>query len=535
MGKENQNYDGPSKFPGWMAAAEVALIVTLFFIAGGEPPPHVNEQHYLARLKHFWNPQWCAGDLFLESPDAHFTIVLLLGWTTKFLSLPTVAWCGRLLAWTLLAIGWQRLSQCVVRVRGASVLSAALWVMGCQEGHFAGEWVIGGVEAKCFSYAFVFFALTAAIKDQWNRVWVHLGIATAMHALVGGWSGLILLVLWGVDARKRFPLRKMLPGLAIGGLLGLAGVLPPIVMNWGTPPEIVAEANQIYVFERLPHHLAPLSKPKEWIVDRITPHFIMLTIFALAAWLARWLEQNKSDARVDRRGIGLLTRFAIGAATLLLLGLAIEWSLANHPAEAASLLRYYWFRLSDIAAPMATAILATGLGWRLTRNLGDLIPLLLVSAVLGNFLALTYLQGHPEHRNRAPADSKIWNLDAWIAACDWAANNTESDALFLVPRAANSFKWRAGRAEVVTWKDVPQDAASMVEWWQRYNDVYRHPGSPPEAPMVRSLAKLGATRLRELHEKYEADYCLTTRRTPVSLPVVYRNARYMIYDLRPHN
>ena len=49
--------------------AEVLLIVLIFFIATGDPVPSVNETHYIARLKHFWNPAWCSGDLFLESTD----------------------------------------------------------------------------------------------------------------------------------------------------------------------------------------------------------------------------------------------------------------------------------------------------------------------------------------------------------------------------------------------------------------------------------------------------------------------------------
>jgi hypothetical protein len=44
---------------------EVLLILLVLFVVGGDPPPHDNEAHYLCRLKHFWNPDWCPGDLFL--------------------------------------------------------------------------------------------------------------------------------------------------------------------------------------------------------------------------------------------------------------------------------------------------------------------------------------------------------------------------------------------------------------------------------------------------------------------------------------
>src|ERR1700742_2708664 len=88
---------------------EIALILLIFFVVAGDPPPHVNEAHYVCRLKHFWNPAWCAGDLFLESQDSQYVFIYAFGWVTKFLSLTATAWVGRVLCWTFLAYAWQRL------------------------------------------------------------------------------------------------------------------------------------------------------------------------------------------------------------------------------------------------------------------------------------------------------------------------------------------------------------------------------------------------------------------------------------------
>ena len=83
----------------WQRVVEIALIVLVFFAIAGDPPPGVNEPHYLCRLKHFWDPAWCAGDLFLESADAHFVFVWAFGWVTKWLTLTQTAWLSRLVAW----------------------------------------------------------------------------------------------------------------------------------------------------------------------------------------------------------------------------------------------------------------------------------------------------------------------------------------------------------------------------------------------------------------------------------------------------
>src|SRR5688500_8329268 len=120
---------------------EIVLIVLVFFTVAGDPPPHVNETHYLCRLKHYWNPAWCAGDLFLESADTQLLLIWLFGWVTKWLSLPATAWVGRVLAWTMLAWSWQRLSWRLVPQPFAAVLSAALFVALNLTMHLAGEWV----------------------------------------------------------------------------------------------------------------------------------------------------------------------------------------------------------------------------------------------------------------------------------------------------------------------------------------------------------------------------------------------------------
>src|SRR5688500_15349947 len=53
---------------GW-AVIEVGFIFVMFFVFAGAPPPDVGEAHYLAKAKHYWDPAWCRGDMFLESKD----------------------------------------------------------------------------------------------------------------------------------------------------------------------------------------------------------------------------------------------------------------------------------------------------------------------------------------------------------------------------------------------------------------------------------------------------------------------------------
>ena len=98
----------------WRTRIEIALVFAVFCLLGAWPVPDVNESHYLGRAIHYWNPDWAHGDFFLDSADTHKVFYFTLGWATKFLSLTAFAWCGRALAWLLLAWSWRRLSVVVV-------------------------------------------------------------------------------------------------------------------------------------------------------------------------------------------------------------------------------------------------------------------------------------------------------------------------------------------------------------------------------------------------------------------------------------
>ena len=174
------------------------LIVAVFFAATGDARRCVNESHYLSRLKHYWNPAWCAGDLFLDSADTQLAFIWLFGWVTRIASLTTTAWIGRVVAWTAIASG-------VAAAKDGKVVPRPIcgcpYPLRCLPGlnyhlHLAGEWVVGGVEAKCFAYALVLCALREMLDGRWNRTWLLFGAATAFHPLVGGWCGILCVGIW---------------------------------------------------------------------------------------------------------------------------------------------------------------------------------------------------------------------------------------------------------------------------------------------------------------------------------------------------
>jgi hypothetical protein len=505
---------------------EVALIVLVFCTLAGDPPPHVNESHYLCRAKHFWDPAWCAGDMFLESADTQIVFIWALGWITKWASLFTTAWIGRLLAWVLVAWAWQRLSWRLAPTRLASVLSAALFVTLNAQAQLAGEWIVGGVEAKTFAYAFVLLALGELIDRRWNRMFVLLGVATGIHPLIGGWSAVLCAGIWAITeltaSRRnsdRWLSRIPWPGAIAGGMLALVGFVPALSLTWNEPAEIVAEASRIYVFERLSHHLALLSLPDDESAARLVRHGLLL-------------------AAVTALGVGLrghrlfgIVQFAWGAALLAGVGLIVELTFSHEPQLAARLLRYYWYRLSDFAAPGAAALAATALVSIATSQRKPWGTWALLAAIL---YPGWYLAGVARQRlvnPLPPADVRLADFEAWTAACTWITENTSAHSLFITPRLNHSFKWRTGRPEVVNRKDIPQDARGILEWNRRIKDIYYYEGPAGMVGPIDSLGQLGDERVRERAKKYKADFVLSDRAQLLNLPRAYWNEEYVVYRI----
>jgi hypothetical protein len=87
---------------------------------------------------------------------------------------------------------------------------------------------------------------------------------------------------------------------------------------------------------------------------------------------------------------------------------------------------------------------------------------------------------------------------------------------------------------VVGYKDIPQDAVGVVEWWQRIGDLYRQRPAGTDAEGFASLAELGRTRLEMLGRKYHADYVIASPDPLLALERVSpSNPAYVVYRLPP--
>ena len=518
---------------GWRWGLEVFLLLGLFFIYAGNSAPMVNEAHYLVMAKNYWDPGWCSHDIFVASAKVHTTFYFLFGWPTKYLSLTQTAWLGRLVGWLLLAVGLQRLSSVLFYQSFLSLALAVLWIAGVEYGNLAGEWVVGGIEAKVPAYGLILLALSCLVERRWNWVWVLLGAAAAFHVLSGGWAVIAAMGCWWMTERNRVGRIKLFtPALFLGGAISLLGLVPALSMSLGADSEQAATAARIYSYFRIKHHLLPADFFLGWYL-----RFAALALMMVGG-VALYRKQDE--------GIRILAWFVSATLGISVVGLLLGFLPAYAPDLAAKLLRYYWFRLADAMVPLMVAVLVTrmlldhrdrirAIGW---------LGLLLAGSLCGNSVWYTARRAVPpsvsndllgfEAGASAAVQQQVYR--DWLNVCRWARTSSDEQEVFLTPRNQQTFKWFTGRAEVVNWKDVPQNPSALLEWYERFKEVY-----PSQIGNRRTANRVSIRypSLLALRKKYGVRYLIVDRRvTGDNLPLlrIYPaaaevNQTYAVYEL----
>jgi len=537
------------------AAIEAAAILLLFAASGAWPLPDVNETVYLTKALHHVDPSYGRGDWFLETPDAHSVFYAVMGPIVAACGLESGAWVGRWLGWLALAIGFRHAVAPLLPTTFGRLLAAALFAMALRHTTAAGEWVIGGCEAKVFAWAGVLAGIGEIGRGRFPAAVFLLGGATALHPIVGGWGLVACGLAWWRSRREpraagrgtvrragdmstvadtlpilaptRTPAAALGGGLIVAGLaLAAWGVLPALSLSAGVDAAGRALANRVYVVERLYHHLLPWMFPEAMIAR----HLLAILVGTI---MHRVVPPSPARTRV--------AAFREAALAISLVGLLIALAEPLAPDIALGLLRYYWFRLADVIVPFTLAASAAavltddGVCARILPGRPAVVRGLVVAALLLDLGLQSRhwpLPGRTGLRSRA--DSKV-DAVAWADVCGWVRAHVPPGSRFLTPRGAASFTWRTGMPEVVAWKNSPQDAVSLLEWRRRILDCFSTDGTL--VTMEGSTAALGAARMRDVADRYGADHAIVPLDVAGldTLPFerLYANHGYAVYRLAP--
>ena len=469
-----------------------------------------------------------------------------------------------------------------------ATFGALAWCTAMRWGHLAGEWVVGGAESKVAAYGLIFLAFGFFFSQRWTLGWMCMGLASAMHVVVGLWvlAGSLfasLLLEWvSPEETNSSPSRVLKAwwlkhgwGLPLA-LLGLGfGMLPPLLADSQAGLETSTQASMIQVYRRLGHHLAATSMAAiRW------RSFGILLFIAILVWIGcmaygsnapRLLGSKRKSKSMALAypsawpyGLRWFLIQALFGLFVALVGCLIDWgALAGLWSRefSAKMLKYYWFRWNDVA--MAIWV-ASGAVWlacgsaRLASTAKDpfgvrvgygkwvSVPETMLAGILFfGFWGLLdrigtrgndWLGEGERARLLSKSDGfeeQLGHYRDWLDVCEFVKTSTEPGTLWLTPRNQQTFKWHTGRAEVAAWKDMPQDSASVVEWFDRLEECYR-------VDAQRSLIPWSTEKIMELHQRYGFRYVLIDRRiegqAPPLLPMVYpkvgqENSTFAVFEI----
>jgi hypothetical protein len=508
-------------------------------------PPDVNESHYLTKAKHFWDSNWCQNDLFAASHPTHWLFYSLFGWMTRVLSLAATAWTGRCLAWLVVAWGLTRLMRVQQQRTTSGLLLVPLAVLLNRHCHWAGEWFVGGFEAKSIAWGFVFAALAFWMRRDWPRALLLVSIASGFHVVVGFWSLIAMLaastLLWltgqqnpdglGERGETRKPVDAARVASIVLALVFLAcGVIPALDLNRGSALQIVNSAAEIQAFWRLAHHQDALQfSAMRWIA------FSGMTAIWMVLVRVTWPVRSHMLVRLN----------TVAFASLLLDAGGLILSCAGHAFPelrpfVARLLVLYWFRLADVLLPVALVCnaalwLQTSGNLAMIRSVAFIAAAIVAASIGWNAWVngVDPRSGSARQACLSPAvtDASPRAIEAdrnWRRTCQWIAEHSPKDAVFLTPAGQQTFKWYAGRAEVASWKDMPQDAEAVVAWKRRLTDLY-------EGVSQDDFGLLGLYdhEIMALADQYGADFLLVeTRFVDWRESIGYKPAFVQVYPSR---
>lgn len=466
------------------------------------------EADALPSARQWFEHGWLPGDWYLNLDISYRVPFNLLMGPLVAVDVPLAVTAGRLLAYVVMAAAMVTLWR-VLGVR-FSLGMLALWAALAYPTIAAGEYAVGGADAKGLAWPLALLALGLVLSGRIHWGSAALGAALSFHVLVGLQAAACLavgiLLARNATGLRWTDLRRAWPFLLTGcwGLVEVARQMRRL----GGGDEDAGAGWLAYVEFRVPHHVDPGA----W---QSTSWPLVLTGCAVIAGLALW------RSRVPQ--VRLLAAVSLAAAGLFCFGLLVAW-LA--PLEWS---RFYWFRFGDAFLPVSTGLL-------LAQGVGRLLPADRRWVPVASAVVATVLVGSAAVQviRHAAIAREPGSMDPSTPIMAWIREHTEPEARFLVDPRLDGFYLGAERAVYVTYRHAPQSGSDLAEWHRRLESVAGH--EVGRGTMVSQIAAgyqaLGADQLRHLADAEDLDYYLVRNREDLdTLPLVHEEDGWQLYRL----
>lgn len=458
------------------------------------------------------NPDWLPNDWYLNLDHGYRGLFnQLFGWLVYLFGLQHGAIVGRCILILLFSVAMVRFSRSF-RLEPA-ILIISVWLFLGQQSMGAGEWMMGGLEAKSPSYIFILLALASLVRKRTGWGFFFLGLAISFHVLVGLYATFCATVAW-LLTRKLNTLRfkSVLSVIWPFFISGLPGLIVAASYVFSAVPD-AADTWTFYVEQRVAHHVIP----GQWAGSSWT---MILPAFALVSSAILACTRNKDML--------FLTWFGLLSSSFYFIGFLIYLSGNTH------LLKFYWFRLADTMIPF---ILFIQLAWLTTyamkrlshRSISTRLDLRhLVRIAASGFVLVLFISFSLDLMNRIPGGYYFEsNMSSDADMTEWIKENTNTESIFLIPPGVYDFYVSAQRSQVVSHKHSPQSADQIKEWRRRTNDVF-NPSNVKKDSVARYF-RLTESHIKFLSREYGATHFLTSTTHDLDLDLVYATDSHLLY------
>ncbi len=489
-----------------------------------------NEADVLVAALHARDPSFIPGDWYLDLEIPYRDLYnLVAGSLARAVGLLPAAVVGRLVGIGCIAAALALLLG-RLRVHPALVIPLVV-VYQRYRSVVAEEWIVGSFETKTFAYAAVVGALTAAHRRRSTIAAALSGLAISGHVLVGTYAAatLVVTVWWSrrdrptsgpgdVHRASHTSAPWRLPVLV--GLVAASPGLLAIARMFAAVADVDARAaGEIYVRLRVPHH----TYPPHWD----TPGSLLRGGLALAVLLVGVRAGRSSTTR-------FVARYALASTMFALVGL-IVWATGR-----VDLLKVYWFRFPDAIWPLAAALVAGALlservpGPRgrarvLAVAASCLVAVTAVPAFVRDATGLaSSTRADPVYLRTMPAGVRTALL--------WVRDHTPPDATLLVDPFLSRAHLASERAQVVSFKCVPQTDREILAWAARLANLaevrdLRDDGGSALARLAAQAYRLPAATVARAARDFGAGWYVAAADHALPYPVAFEDAGFRVYRL----
>ena len=502
----------------------------------------LNEVDVLPLARQYFDPSWIPGDWYLNQAAGYRLLFqTLVGWLIVNWGFLTASITGRSLCYVLVAVGLVLIGKQLRLSLPFLLLAIVLFSYfqkSYEQGVIAGEWIVGGLEAKAFAYGFVLIAIAFLLTRRYLFMALLLGVATSFQVLVGGWAFLTVAGWFCLHPHQRLSqIGQAIPQLLLAYITASVFAIPAVWQQLFVATPINANVpfpSYIYVYLRLSHHLNPFTwSSEQWI----KPILYLLVLLVSTILLKKLAYKGKCQEQADyaRQELGELALVSLIPFFLGLVAALFD--------SQGKWLQYYPFRFADVMLPLATCLLFACVLEHFLFAYQHKLKLTICTALISLALSLQVIPFYQDLLALQQFPSREQNVTPeWKEMSNWIRLNTAKNAVIISnPVELDNFSWLTERSTVAKFKLFAQTKARISEQYQRWDNLSGNSAlsaylasetinkQKTKEVLANGYDHLTVAQVENLMTKYKANYFLTNVTHHLELEIAHRQSPYILY------